>query len=123
MKVEVGAPISSGPGEVLQLDGRRCRSLGAFLHEVGLVLHFPPYYGENWDAFEECINDLDWWPETAITLVVEHTEQLLADESPRQLAILVDILLAESGTQRALTLRFDDVSDSRIAKAFAPLLR
>jgi len=29
-------------------------------NEFGAALQFGDYFGENWNAFNECINDLDW---------------------------------------------------------------
>ncbi len=28
--------------------------------ELAEALQFPDYYGKNWDAFDECMCDLDW---------------------------------------------------------------
>lgn len=35
-------------------------------------LRFPGSFGNNWDAFDECINDLSWLDET--TIVLAHAE-------------------------------------------------
>ncbi|HEU5434432.1 MAG TPA: barstar family protein [Thermomicrobiales bacterium] len=32
----------------------------AFLAECARRLDFPPYFGHNWDAFDECFRDLAW---------------------------------------------------------------
>jgi hypothetical protein len=42
------------------LDGQSITSKGAFLADVGQVFRFPGYAGQNWDAFEELMRDLDW---------------------------------------------------------------
>ena len=86
------------------LDGRRCRTQGRFLVEVGEVLSFPAYYGHNWDAFHECFGDLletteggmghEFYdrpgrPERTLHLIVRHAEDLLVDAAPRDLGVLV----------------------------------
>ena len=38
------------------------------LETLGTALHFPDYYGINWDAFEECVRDLSWLPEHEVTI-------------------------------------------------------
>ncbi len=42
------------------LDGTQITDKASFLRVAGTALQFPAYYGSNWDAFEECINDLEW---------------------------------------------------------------
>ena len=35
-------------------------------------LHFPDYYGYNWDAFQEVLTDLEWFPHRLILSSTEH---------------------------------------------------
>lgn len=72
--------------EVIRLDARRCADKDALLESVGEALHFPDYYGMNWDALEECLFDLSWW-EGPIIMLIEHADALGADT----LETLVDI--------------------------------
>ncbi|MEK7413200.1 MAG: barstar family protein [Planctomycetota bacterium] len=40
-----------------------CSRSRQLLRAVAEALHFPGYYGHNWDALEECLLDLSsWWP-------------------------------------------------------------
>ncbi|SFO38186.1 Barstar (barnase inhibitor) [Actinomadura madurae] len=69
------------------VDGHACRTRAAFFREAARALGFAAYFGHNWDAFLDCLRDLD-----RPTLTVSHADELLADESPHQLAILLEIL-------------------------------
>jgi len=42
------------------IDARGIASKPAFLDAFAGALHFPDYFGRNWDAFEECLRDLSW---------------------------------------------------------------
>lgn len=57
---------------LFQLDGRCARSKSGFLQAAAAAMHFPDYFGRNWDAFEECINDLSWAPARGYVLLYEH---------------------------------------------------
>ncbi|WP_433479245.1 barstar family protein [Spirillospora sp. CA-142024] len=69
------------------VDGHACRTRAAFFREAARALGFPAHFGHNWDAFLDCLRDLD-----RPALTVPHADELLADEDPRQFAILLEIL-------------------------------
>ena len=42
------------------LDGKKLNSKTELLGELSQAMKFPDYFGNNWDALEECLNDLSW---------------------------------------------------------------
>ena len=42
------------------IEGTSCLSKAELFDEFALKLKFPDYFGRNWDAFDECLNDLHW---------------------------------------------------------------
>src|SRR4051794_14218909 len=40
--------------------GNKSRTAAAFFDESAAALQFPYYFGENWDAFHDCVTDLEW---------------------------------------------------------------
>lgn len=69
--------IKSGNFYVASLDGERCSTLKDFILEIGKAFNFPNYYGENMNALSECINDLDWLPNSNYLLVINNSSLLL----------------------------------------------
>jgi len=57
------------------LDGRALRSKKALLVGVARALDFPDYFGENWDALEECLSDMSW-RDGQISLLIEHADSI-----------------------------------------------
>lgn len=43
--------------ELITVDSRKARDKPAFLRASARALHFPEYFGQNWDAFYDCITD------------------------------------------------------------------
>ncbi|GIV05741.1 MAG: hypothetical protein KatS3mg016_1316 [Fimbriimonadales bacterium] len=74
------------------LQGRRCSTKQSCLREFAKVLEFPPYFGHNWDALDECLADLaDWLPAKGYILVFLNSDQLLAD-SEEDFRTLIKVL-------------------------------
>jgi hypothetical protein len=48
--------------------------------EFAAALQFPGYFGENWPAFDECMNDLDWLPAQAYLLFIPEVNNMLCDD-------------------------------------------
>src|SRR5262245_57765695 len=65
------------------------RSKEKLLAVLSGKLRFPGYFGWNWDAFEECLNDLTWLPPGPIILV--HEDLPFGVHSPHR-ATYLDIL-------------------------------
>jgi hypothetical protein len=62
-----------------------------FLAGVARALQFPDYFGDNWDAFEECIRDLEWLPARGYVLVLNGYDRF-ARSDPKSWKIGLDIL-------------------------------
>lgn len=78
-----------------RLRGAKMRTEAALFDEAAAALQFPDHFGENWDAFDECLNDLDWLEDSAAVLVIRDAEQVLADGSGEAFGTLLEILQAE----------------------------
>ena len=77
------------------IDGADVRDKAAFLNAFATALHFPSYFGNNWDALEECLRDLSWvYPEKAkgILLVYNDVDRF-AKAQPDEWKTAHDILI------------------------------
>ncbi len=73
------------------LDGAAIDSKAAFLSASAAAMQFPAYFGRNWDAFEECVNDLSWVPAAGHVLLYDHAAHF-ARAQPAEWAIARSIL-------------------------------
>jgi hypothetical protein len=62
------------------LRGKNCRTEDAFLWEVAASFQFPYYYGGNWAAFDECIQDLEWLNFSRIFVVFDDFSEAFRDQ-------------------------------------------
>ncbi|EHR52026.1 Barstar (barnase inhibitor) [Saccharomonospora marina XMU15] len=70
--------------------GRKMRTLEGVFNEFAAALQFPLYFGENRDAFHECIAELEGLPAgQGYVVMVTEPDQLLADEGTGELDSLV----------------------------------
>jgi hypothetical protein len=77
---------------VRRVDGRRGRTKGTLLDECARALEFPAHFGRNWDAFEDCLNDLSWLEADGYVIVVTSAHAVLAREEPEEYETLISIL-------------------------------
>jgi RNAse (barnase) inhibitor barstar len=70
------------PGEAADRD--------ALFDELSVALSLPEYFGHNWDAFEECLDE-----RTPPDLVVWNARALW-QQLPRELSVLVEIWLEKA---------------------------
>jgi len=72
--------------------GNKMRRLTRLFDEVAAALQFPDYFGENWDALEDCLTDLEWLPASGYVLFVSRTVEVLSEESDEQFETFVTVL-------------------------------
>jgi hypothetical protein len=62
----------------------------ALLRRIAAKLDFPGWFGENWDALEDCLTDLSWREAEGNILVVEGFQFLPAED----LGVLIDVMIS-----------------------------
>ncbi len=60
---------------VFVLDGNKISDKASFLREAAKAMDFPKYFGQNWDAFEDSLNDLEWAPAKGYVLLFPHADR------------------------------------------------
>lgn len=72
------------------LDGREIHDKASFLQAGAAAMEFPAYFRPNWDAFEECVNDLSWAPAQGYVILFDHAGRFELS-APRDWATAMDI--------------------------------
>lgn len=73
------------------IEGRNIGRKEQLLNHFANTLNFPSHFGQNWDALEECLTDLEWVDGEGYVLYYDHIDPLLA-EHPDQFETLLEIL-------------------------------
>ncbi len=72
--------------------GNKMRTTPAFFDEFAAAFQFPAYFGENWDAFDECVTDLSWLPADVYTVLLTDSVHLLEAEPSEDRALGIRVL-------------------------------
>lgn len=79
-------------GQILRrIRGSKCRTTAGMFDEVGAALQFPYYFGENFDALNDCLLDLDWMLGSAYVFFICDAHQLLESEDTSVLRAFYEI--------------------------------
>lgn len=73
------------------VEGRNIARKEQFLNHAATALHFPEHFGQNWDALEECLTDLEWVDADGYLLYYDHIDAFLSAQ-PEQFETLIEIL-------------------------------
>ena len=76
---EASAVRDQGPF-VAVVRGWRMRTAADLHHEVAAALQFPAYYGNNWNALDDCLQDLSWLGGHGLVLVITRAGEVLLDD-------------------------------------------
>jgi hypothetical protein len=72
------------------LDGAQIIDKASLLGAARTAFAMPDYAGNNWDAFEELVNDLSWAPAAGYVVVFDDAANL-AEHDPASWGVLMDI--------------------------------
>jgi hypothetical protein len=97
------------------LRGWRMRDREGVFEQFGALLQFPRYFGGNWNAFSDCVRDLDWLHASGFVLVLLDAVDILRDGDPDEFSLLLSLL--EEGAEA-----FSQPSEFRPAWPFHVLL-
>ncbi len=87
------------------LNGTAISDGSALLKALGQAVAFPPYYGANWDAAEECLRDLGERYPSGCALLVDHASRLW-QRLPREMGQLVSSGSPPATISRPTAFRF-----------------
>ena len=73
------------------IDGKNITRKEQLLNHAATAMHFPKSFGQNWDALEECLIDLEWVDGDGYLIYYDHIDGFLAAH-PDQFETLVEIL-------------------------------
>jgi len=73
------------------IDGKNITRKEQLMNHVATALHFPKHFGNNWDALEECLTDLEWVDADGYVIYYDHIDGLL-EAHPDQFETLIEIL-------------------------------
>jgi hypothetical protein len=72
------------------INGKQVTSKAEFLQASAKTMNFPDYFGDNWDAFTDCMTDLSWLSADGYILLYTQPENL-AYNDPSEWSIALDI--------------------------------
>lgn len=98
------------------LDGRGLADKDELLATLGRALDFPDYYGGNWDALEECLNDLSWRDGPA-WLVIRHADAIPGELLAPLLDIFAEAAETWSGEGRSCALFLSGLAHFELPEA------
>jgi hypothetical protein len=76
--------------QLFYINGKDVTSKAEFLQASAKTINFPDYFGDNWDAFTDCITDLSWLSADGYILLYTQPENL-AYNDPSEWSIALDI--------------------------------
>jgi RNAse (barnase) inhibitor barstar len=77
--------------DAVRIDLATCGDKTSFLDRMAESLAFPAWFGQNWDAFFDCLADLGWRPARGYVLLLEHADTMRCD-APEALDTALAIL-------------------------------
>ena len=72
------------------LEGQKIEKKEQFLNHAAVAMRFPSHFGNNWDAFYDCLTDMDWVETEGYLIYFDHTDAF-ASHHESQLETVVEL--------------------------------
>jgi len=72
------------------LEGQKIEKKEQFLNHAAVAMKFPSHFGNNWDAFYDCLTDMDWVEAEGYLIYFDHTDAF-ASHHESQLETVVEL--------------------------------
>ncbi len=72
------------------LEGEKIEKKEQFLNHASVAMKFPSHFGKNWDAFYDCLTDLEWIKADHFAIYFDHTDAF-AEHHESELETLIEI--------------------------------
>ena len=70
---ELRASAAQAQFSLFEVDMAQLQSKGEFLAELAQAIHAPDWFGNNWDAMADALNDISWQPAAGYILVLHNS--------------------------------------------------
>ena len=87
---DVARAASGAKLAYFHIEGQMLMRKEQFLNHAAVAMHFPDWFGDNWDAFEDCLTDLSWVDADGYVILYDHTD-LFAEHAPQHFDTLIEI--------------------------------
>lgn len=85
---------------ILTADLSGHQKIEATLRKIGTALHFPLWFGANFDALFDCLVDPDWYPAKGHVVIFNGIDSLRSAD-PDDFTTLIEVLQAASESRSA----------------------
>jgi RNAse (barnase) inhibitor barstar len=72
------------------LEGKKIEKKEQFLNHAAVAMKFPSHFGNNWDAFYDCLTDMEWVEAEGYLVYFDHTDAF-ADHHESQLETVIEL--------------------------------
>jgi RNAse (barnase) inhibitor barstar len=104
---------------ILTADISGHQKIEATLRKIGTALHFPIWFGANFDALFDCLADPDWYPAKGHVVIFKGIDSLRSAD-PDDFTTLIEVLQAAAETRCAAATPLWILLDTP-ARGIAPL--
>ncbi len=71
---EIGAAAKARKWAFFHLEGEKIEKKEQFFNHAAVTMKFPGGFGKNWDAFYDCLTDMDWIEAQGYLIYFDHTD-------------------------------------------------